>query len=162
MKKYICLILLVFAMSCSQNSNQETTSVCPTENLGLTISNNDPFYPGLPQGYEENKWYKQIVGDTLKIHRNYVGDDYGSSITYVFLSKKNSCLNLINVKFNSYNSTLYNPSNFDSNNQPLSFQVQEYTENGVLACKIKTKIKTSTNPNFDITAEDKIWINLGN
>ena len=164
MKKYICLILLVFAMSCSQNSNQEPQLLCPTENLGLTVNNSAPFYPITENFNEGNVWFKYIIGDTLKIYRQQFSDDDGYSLTYNFLAKKNTCLSLVNVKYEYHDATIYygtsGANNYSSTNQPISFQVQEYNSNGIMACKIKTNIQTSSTI-FRLT-EDKIWINLGN
>ena len=165
MKKYIFVLVIVFATSCTSTSNQEPQLLCPTENLGLNVNNSFPDYPSTWMFLSNNVWYKQTIGDTLKISHTEYSDDDGYEITYNFLARKNTCLSLLNVKYYYHDGMIYNNgtvnnNNFGSTNQPISFQVQEYNSNGILACKIKTNVQIGST--MFMPMEDKIWINLGN
>ena len=149
-KTIFLIVTLLLLSSCSKPDDDIIAEqATPTEDLGLSINNEYPYWPYTFRAMGDNQWYQvRATSDTLKIfRRDGVTTDSGNSISYTFLIKSKHVIKPLRVKCVSYSAMLYVDEHenmygigpilqFD---KPIeNFKLQYFEDKKLLACQITT------------------------
>ena len=164
MKKILIFICIALGSCSSSVVEKLQVAICPTQDLGLTLANKNPYYDeyqlGLAFDAVSQNIHGQKIGDLLKI-KIYTAFSFETPavLELNIELKPNSCPRALSAKMTQFN-TYFNETYVVYDGPITDFVLQKYIENSLLACKIQIKQEIAPN-NFRIT-EKKLWIDLTN
>lgn len=169
-QKIIFLIVTFLLLSSCSKPDDDIIAeqATPTEDLGLSINNEYPYWPYTFRAMGDNQWsHVRTLTDTLKIYRRAsVTTDSGDALMYTFLIKSKRCIEPLRVRRTSYSAMLYVDEHenmygigpivqFD---KPLeNFKLQYFEDKKLLACQITT---VGGSGQWMPPLVDRMWVDL--